>query len=134
MHIKAVILYVSCYEKHFRTAIEYRLRLPVRKNLRQHQAPGIGAVVKAMARHVLQFSILVSIGMLYFFIRGWLCGKLKCKRISIFVYLEPQNSTVLPSLKIYFQRFTLIFLLVLCIIKVGKSLLSIFQKGGAKSC
>ena len=33
-----------------------------------------------------------------------------------------------------FYQFSLIFSLVLCIIKVGKSLLSIFQKGGAKSC
>ena len=41
---------------------------------------------------------------------------------------------LVPALKIYFQRFPLIFSLVLRIIKVGKSLLLIFQKGGAKSC
>ena len=41
---------------------------------------------------------------------------------------------LVPALKIYFQRFSLIFSLVLRIIEVGKSLLSIFQKGGAKSC
>ena len=41
---------------------------------------------------------------------------------------------LVPALKIYFQRFPLIFSLVLRIIEVGKSLLFIFQKGGAKSC
>ena len=38
------------------------------------------------------------------------------------------------ALKVYFHRFPLIFSFVLRIIEVGKSLLSIFQKGGAKSC